>query len=131
MKKTTAISTRLPAVDVEYDARGKRTTKHFEDANEAKAFYVAKEKAGKNPRVVAGTLDAPATATTKKEPPAAKVTRTEVVGRVLARHGLDAKLDNLIAEVDAEFGTANPRESIFALRNARNAIKGFLAGSKA
>lgn len=50
-----AISTRQPEVTVEYDCRGKRTTKHFTDAHQAKRFYTTKERAGKRPKLVAPT----------------------------------------------------------------------------
>lgn len=39
-------------VAVEYTSRGKRVTKTFATARAAKAFYVAKARAGKCPRVV-------------------------------------------------------------------------------
>jgi hypothetical protein len=39
-------------VTVEYTSRGKRVTKSFPDAYLAKRFYVAKCKAGANPKVV-------------------------------------------------------------------------------
>lgn len=45
------ISNRTPPVAVEYDARGKRATKQFTDCYAARRFYVAKLKAGKNPKV--------------------------------------------------------------------------------
>ena len=41
------ISNRMPAVKVEYDCRGKRTTKTFKDAYAARRFYAAKLRAGK------------------------------------------------------------------------------------
>ena len=49
-----SISGRMPAVRVEYDRHGKRVTKHFVDAYEARRFYAAKFKAGKNPIVKKG-----------------------------------------------------------------------------
>lgn len=48
------ISTRQPGATVEYDCKGKRVRKFFADAFAAKTFYIAKDKAGKNPRVVKG-----------------------------------------------------------------------------
>ena len=45
------ISNRMPLVWVEYDCRGERKSKHFDDAHEARRFYAAKLKAGKNPKV--------------------------------------------------------------------------------
>jgi hypothetical protein len=49
-----AISNRLPPVAVEYDARGKRVTRQFANAFEARRFYAAKARAGKNPKVKKG-----------------------------------------------------------------------------
>jgi hypothetical protein len=42
----------LPVVVIEYDKYGKRVQKHFEDAYEARRFYLAKHKAGKRPNVL-------------------------------------------------------------------------------
>jgi hypothetical protein len=50
--KTGAISSRTPAVIVEYDMRGGRAQKLFTDAYLGRRFFVAKDKAGKNPKVV-------------------------------------------------------------------------------
>ena len=47
----TGISRRMPAVRVEYDCRGERKSKRFENAYAARRFYAAKLKAGKNPVV--------------------------------------------------------------------------------
>jgi hypothetical protein len=71
--KPAAISTRQPEVTVEYDTAKGRTTKHFEDAVEAKKFFVAKSNAKKNPKVVGGKpgdepVQAPVAA---EQPPAA------------------------------------------------------------
>ena len=52
----TAISSRQPEVMVEYDAKGKRVTKTFEDAHKAKRFYVIQNKLGRNPKVVGGKV---------------------------------------------------------------------------
>lgn len=38
-------------VCIEYDSRSQRVTKVFSDHYKAKAFYIAKFKQGKNPRV--------------------------------------------------------------------------------
>jgi len=48
------ISTRCPAVVVEYDCRGKRKSKQFCDPYEARRFWIAKEKAGRNPKCKKG-----------------------------------------------------------------------------
>lgn len=42
---------RFPPVVVSYDCRGKRIEKRFEDAFEARRFYVKQHKAGKNPHI--------------------------------------------------------------------------------
>lgn len=49
------VSTRLPAVVVEYNVRAGRKQKRFEDAHEARRFFVVKDRAGKNPKVIRGT----------------------------------------------------------------------------
>jgi len=50
--KRKPISCRMPAVIVEYDLPdGKRKQKRFEDAFEARRFWIAKDKNGKNPKV--------------------------------------------------------------------------------
>lgn len=49
---TTAISTRQPKVTIKYGTVRGRVKKHFEDANKAKAFFVAKDKAGKASKVL-------------------------------------------------------------------------------
>jgi hypothetical protein len=73
---STAISSRLPAVTLEYDTAKGRTTKHFEDANAAKRRYTALAKAGKNPRVVGddATTTAPAPTDTAAVPETAPET---------------------------------------------------------
>lgn len=156
-KPADAISTRMPAVEVEYDARGKRVTKHFADANEAKRFFAAKDKAGKNPKVIGqdeaaaaddkpddkpaktkmpkaakpeATQDAAPKPEAKPKPKPAGVafakTRPYVAGLILRRHGLAAGVTPaMIAEVDAEYGDANPRESSFCLRNAWHAARAY------
>jgi len=45
------ISGRHPSVIVEYDCRGNRVEKRFEDPYAARRFYASKLKAGKNPKV--------------------------------------------------------------------------------
>jgi hypothetical protein len=55
-----AISNRTPAtpIAIQYDCRGKRETKQFDDAIKARHFYAQKLNAGKNPAVTAGVLEA-------------------------------------------------------------------------
>jgi hypothetical protein len=52
--KMQPISTHLPSVTIEYDcgAKSDRRTKLFKDPYKAKRFYTAKDKAGKNPKVI-------------------------------------------------------------------------------
>jgi hypothetical protein len=85
MKKT-AIANRLPAVTVEWaGAKGKRVTKDFADAHEAKAFYAEKMKAGKEPKVLGeapdGGTDAPTVANTTTADPTASEAPTAKRGR--------------------------------------------------
>ena len=140
-------------VTIEYDSRGKRVTKHFEDVFAGRRWFLAKDRDGKNPRVVNGATPAdwhagpetdeltatvaanaqgrdvgPATLSVPKpqgvNPNA--TTRALVAGRVLARHGHAAGVtDAMVAEVDAEFGKANAVESEIHLRNAYHAIRGY------
>lgn len=60
-----------------------------------------------------------------------KDTRPYVAGKLFAKYGLDMPIKDMVAKLDAAYGDPNPRESAFCLRNARNAIKGFLAAKKA
>ncbi len=45
------ISDRMPRVKIEYDCRGRRKTKPFTDPYQARQFYMAKLREGKNPAV--------------------------------------------------------------------------------
>ena len=45
------ISSRVPSVVVEYDCRGQRAEKKFNDAYEARWFYVKQDREGKNPKL--------------------------------------------------------------------------------
>lgn len=59
----TPISNRSPSVYVEYTAKGERVRKLFIDPYKARSFYVAKLKAGAQPKVLqvqspeSGTLE--------------------------------------------------------------------------
>lgn len=46
-----AITNRMPPVAVEYTSRGRRVCKTFADAYEARRFYGAKLRAGRDPAV--------------------------------------------------------------------------------
>jgi hypothetical protein len=143
----TAITTRLPAVAVEFDAaKGKRQTKKFADAYKARTFYTAQDKAGKNPKVTAGELPAedakpakgkkaPAPAAESKAPKTPGVaagmkTRAGCAGAVVAKYGLAAGVtDAMIAEVDKAYGRPNPTESSICTRNAFHAITAYLTAT--
>lgn len=45
------IDPRQPSFDVEYDKGGKRVRKAFDDYYAGRRFYIAKDNAGKNPKV--------------------------------------------------------------------------------
>lgn len=45
------IGTPDPVVDITYESNGERRAKRFTNAREARRFYIAKFKAGKNPTV--------------------------------------------------------------------------------
>lgn len=144
-KNTTSISNRTAAVKVEYDygTKGERRTKEFEDAHEGKRFFTAKDKAGKNPKVLkADDATGPATATTAtaangeakqadpKKPSIPGVramrTRTYLAGTIVAKHGLAAGVtDAMVAELDVAYGKPNPTESRWCLKNAWHAARGF------
>lgn len=50
------LSPKIATVNVEYDSRGQRTVKSFTDNFAARRFYIAKSKAGANPKVVSASL---------------------------------------------------------------------------
>lgn len=105
--KSGAISGRMPPVAVEYDANGKRATKNFEDPMEAKAFYVAKHKAGKNPMVIGElaeqvTSDAPTPKAAEKSNSDAKPARTPKEPKDDAgRDTLGSRLGSQAAKINA------------------------------
>ena len=151
-KKTQAIGNVTPPVAVEYDwgNKGQRRTKRFEDAHEAKAFYTAKDKAGKNPKVIAAEgkpkkeqANAPEPPKPRTENPATDVlppmkpvgvrpmrTRPYLAGVIIQQHGLAAGVtDAMVAELDEAYGKPNPTESQFCLKNAWHAARGFTGES--
>lgn len=140
----TAISTRLPECTIEYDTKKGRTTKHFEDANEAKAFFAKQDKAGKNPTVLADEPPAPKARKKKADAPATEATpapahaapkvpgvavnaktRYYFAAKIIKKYGLEAGVtDAMIAELDAMYGKApNVVESSIALRNAHHTLR--------
>jgi len=145
-KKETAIAECLPPVDVEYDLRGKRARKHFEDATKAKRFYAAKDKAGKNPTVVKPEPDAePKTETvtetlkpvSRDQEPATPAPagvrpnqgRLYWAGRLLARDGIKPGITaEQVAEIDELLGTSRPIQTRFDLSAAWHVLHGYLEG---
>ena len=75
----------------------------------------------------------PTAKTTPKKPEAPKVpgvragrTRTYLAGLIIARHGIAAGVtDAMVAELDEEYGNANPRESQWCLKNAWHVARGY------
>ncbi|RKZ15980.1 hypothetical protein DRQ50_06805 [bacterium] len=131
-------------VQVEYDygSKGERRTKEFEDPAKAKKFILAKERAGKNPKVLEMEGAAASTSTsegrpkTKEQPTAKKKdrvpgvrpmrTRTYLAGTIIAKHGLAAGVtEEMVAELDAAYGKPNPSESQFCLKNAWHVCRAF------
>ncbi|MEQ8791770.1 MAG: hypothetical protein RIC55_36240 [Pirellulaceae bacterium] len=51
------ISNRMPRVTVEYDCRGTRKTKTFDNPYEARRFYTTKDRQGKHPKVVSKSYE--------------------------------------------------------------------------
>ncbi|WP_442510559.1 hypothetical protein SH528x_002184 [Novipirellula sp. SH528] len=140
-KKTQAIGNVTPPVNIEFDwgTTGQRRTKRFDDAHEAKAFYMAKDKAGKNPKVIAAESKLVAEHTPTPESPSpmkgdttkvpgvrAMRTRPYLAGVIIQRHGLAAGVTGaMVAELDAAYGKPNPTESQFCLKNAWHACRAF------
>ncbi len=143
-KANQSISDRTPPVSVEYDygTKGERRTKEFDDAQKAKKFFIAKDKAGKNPKVQKAddgtdtgntTKDETRETTTKSEPkkpttPGVRAMRSRpyLAGVIIAKHGLAAGVtDAMVAELDEAYGKPNPTESTFCLKSAWHAARGF------
>ncbi len=104
------------------------TLTRFCPPHASKRFYTARDKKGKNPKVVSGTLAEPAQAKAKgkREPKPDKPERLPkkfIAGMLLRRHGLEANLD----ELDKLAGTDSPMQTRFDLQHTHNAIRGWLA----
>ncbi|WP_152099010.1 hypothetical protein [Lacipirellula parvula] len=91
-------------------------------ANEEAAELNATVTAAQGGDVGPATLSAPK----PQRVNARATTRALAAGHTLGRHGHAAGVtDAMIAEVDAEFGKANPVESEIHLRNAYHVIRGY------
>jgi chromatin segregation and condensation protein Rec8/ScpA/Scc1 (kleisin family) len=102
-------------------------------AKEAKEKEAAEKKAAKDAERARIKAEKEAAAKADKEP---KVTRPGICGEVLRDKGLsltkDVKIDEALATiVDELYGKTNLNESLFALRNAKNSILGYLASTEA
>lgn len=47
-----SLSRPLIRTAIEYDCRGRRVVKHFDDCDAARRFFVAKDRQGKRPRLI-------------------------------------------------------------------------------
>lgn len=66
--------------------------------------------------------------TTTPKTPGVRATKSRsfYAGQVIARHGLAAGVtDAMVVELDMAYGVANPRESLFCLRNSWHTVRGF------
>lgn len=143
MKKLTKEEQRrinmLPPISIEYDwgNSGQRRKMDFDNSRKANQFFLAKEKAGKKPKLLTG-MDMAAQGAGKRHktkkmepltPPGVKLmkTRPYLAGAIIAKHGLAAGVtDAMIAELDEAYGKPNPIESRFCLKNAHHAARGYL-----
>lgn len=121
-----AISDRMPALVIDYDCRGKRISKEFQDAYLARRFYARKLKDGRNPKI-RGKLTNLA-AKSDKDSEHEQFTRPYAAGLVVKKFGIaDGVTDEMVEAVDQLYGKVNPRESRFALRYAVQAIRAYTA----
>lgn len=87
-------------VTVEYDCRGRRQAKTFDDAYEARCFYAAKFRAGKRPRVVAALRP---TGRRRGPPPFGGLPgEAEVVGRIGVLHAGGLSLQGIADALNEE-----------------------------
>lgn len=112
-----------------------------EEAADSAAQQPAKAagKKGKGTNVATATATKPKAAAKGGKPKAAAArqpsgprdittTRTYLAGQILKKHGIDSGVtDAMVKDLDKAAGKQNERESLFCLRNALNAIKGFKA----
>lgn len=116
----------LPAVSIEYDARGKRTTKSFDDAYKARSFYAQKMKEGKQPAVVAGTLEE------QPEQATDATTKREATGdsKPTRRPGKKTALADKQEETSTGTGNGQPKDATPTVPGVNLAHKGrnFYAG---
>jgi len=120
------------------------TTKKKTTANTTKPATAkpTKKKPAVKPSAESETETAPKTVATtepaKPEAPAkqekkpttpgvrAMKTRPYIAGKIIAKHGLAAGVTKeMVVELDAEYGHDNPAESLFCLRNAWHAARGY------
>lgn len=136
-------NTPKPAIRVEYDGPAGRRVREFgEDYSAAKAFYVAKDKAGKKPKVLGDRTMATKKATTPKKKTTkkttnkaakavqakadtGKLTAMEAAAKVLKKHGFGAsQKPAAIEELTAMIGGQVYAEQ--RLRIAELTVKAYL-----
>ena len=85
------------------------------------------------PKTVATTetakTETPVTEEKKPTTPGVRAmkTRPYIAGVIIAKHGLAAGVTNeMVAELDEQYGHANPAESLFCLRNAWHSARGYV-----
>jgi len=109
--------TKIAGVDVPEKAATKPVKKKVAPA----AKPAKKEKVAKPEQETTGTPD-----TAKAPGVRVAVTRPYMAGVIIGKHGLDAGItDAMVAELNAAYGKENDGESLFALRNAWHAARGF------
>jgi len=109
--------TKISGVDVPEKAATKPVKKKVAPA----AKPAKKEKVAKPEQETTGTPD-----TAKAPGVRVAVTRPYMAGVIIGKHGLDAGItDAMVAELNAAYGKENDGESLFALRNAWHAARGF------
>jgi hypothetical protein len=97
-----AISGRMPSVDLEFDAGGRRIRRQFDDAFEARRVYARLLKAGRNPRVHKPAGESAEVPTKVRSRALAKVRQTP------SDHGRDdfgARQSTQAARINASIGT--------------------------
>lgn len=131
-KKTPNKRTPMPSARVEHDygIKGQRRTKELTDANKAQKFRATKRKAGKKTKVLnAASKDKAVVAPQARSVPGVRPmrTRTYLAGRIIAEYGLTAGVTgDMVTALDKAHGKPNSTESMYCLKNAFHAVRGYL-----
>ncbi len=113
-------------VNVKPNAAEKKAAAEKAKAEAAAAKEAAKKKAAEEKAAAKAAAKTPSLPGVRET-----VTRPFVAGQIIKRHGgLAAGVtDAMVAELDKEYGKVNPTESMFCMRNAWHAIRGFMGTS--